>query len=388
MGSYDGAETCELVGLFLLSELQPKYGNKIGLYRDDGLAAFDESPRSIELIKKDICKTFSKHKLKITIDANKKSVDYLDINLDLVKNTFKPYMKPNNTPLYVHNKSNHPPNIIRNIPAAINKRLSNISSDENIFEQAKAPYQEALRKSGYNYTLKYSPTAENRRRRRRTRNITWYNPPYSSNVKNNIGQRFLTIIDKCFPKSNPLSKIINRNTVKLSYSCMPNVGKIIAAHNKTLLAEHRDKEAEPAKECNCRQKNECPLDGKCLKKNVIYQATVTTEDNRQETYVGLTENTFKTRYTAHKSSFRNVEKRNATALSQYIWSLEDSATPHSIKWKILASAMPYSPTSKRCNLCIKEKLFIMCKPGTGTLNTRNELVSTCRHRRKFLLAMN
>ncbi len=245
-------------GYFCYRSYNQNTATKIGLYRDDGLAAFDESPRNIELIKKDICKTFAKHKLKITIDANKKSVDYLDINLDLVKNTFKPYMKPNNTPLYVHNKSNHPPNIIRNIPAAINKRLSNISSDENIFEQAKAPYQEALRKSGYNYTLEYSPTAENRRRRRRTRNITWYNPPYSSNVKNNIGQRFLTIIDKCFPKSNPLSKIINRNTVKLSYSCMPNVGKIIAAHNKTLLAEHRDKEAEPAKECNCRQRNECP----------------------------------------------------------------------------------------------------------------------------------
>ena len=37
MGSYDGAETCELVGSFLLSQLQDLNIN-VGLYRDDGLA--------------------------------------------------------------------------------------------------------------------------------------------------------------------------------------------------------------------------------------------------------------------------------------------------------------------------------------------------------------
>ena len=35
MGSYDGAETCELVGLYLLSKLED-LGLNIGLYRDDG----------------------------------------------------------------------------------------------------------------------------------------------------------------------------------------------------------------------------------------------------------------------------------------------------------------------------------------------------------------
>jgi hypothetical protein len=39
MGSYDGAEICELVGLFILSKLEAKFGkNQVGLYRDDGLA--------------------------------------------------------------------------------------------------------------------------------------------------------------------------------------------------------------------------------------------------------------------------------------------------------------------------------------------------------------
>ena len=55
MGSFDGAETCELVGCYLLSLLTKKYGQNIGLYRDDGLAAFNVKPREMENIKKEIC---------------------------------------------------------------------------------------------------------------------------------------------------------------------------------------------------------------------------------------------------------------------------------------------------------------------------------------------
>ena len=41
MGAYDGAEICELVGIFMLSLLSKEYSsNNIGLYRDDGLSVF------------------------------------------------------------------------------------------------------------------------------------------------------------------------------------------------------------------------------------------------------------------------------------------------------------------------------------------------------------
>ena len=70
MGSFDGAETCEIVGSYILSKLTPEYGNNIGLYRDDGLAVFNKSPREIENIKKHICRTFSDHNLKITITSS------------------------------------------------------------------------------------------------------------------------------------------------------------------------------------------------------------------------------------------------------------------------------------------------------------------------------
>jgi hypothetical protein len=49
MGSFDGAESCELVGSFLLHLITMKHGNKFGLYRDDGLGIIKATPRQIEL---------------------------------------------------------------------------------------------------------------------------------------------------------------------------------------------------------------------------------------------------------------------------------------------------------------------------------------------------
>ena len=157
MGSYDGAETCELVGCYLLSQLTKIPEIDIGLYRDDGLAVINQTPQKIEKIKKEICKIFAQNNLRITIESNKKIVNFLDVTLDLTTGRFKPFSKPATTPLYVHSKSNHPPSIIRNIPEAINKRLSEISCDEDAFNEAAPQYQEALRKSGYAYTLKFKP---------------------------------------------------------------------------------------------------------------------------------------------------------------------------------------------------------------------------------------
>ena len=41
MGSYGGAEICELVSLFILNSLQERFGKNVGLYRDDGLAVIN-----------------------------------------------------------------------------------------------------------------------------------------------------------------------------------------------------------------------------------------------------------------------------------------------------------------------------------------------------------
>ena len=177
MGSWDGAEVCELVGLYLLSQLT-HLKISVGLYRDDGLAVSALKPRQAELEKKKICKIFKDNGLNITIEANVKCVNFLDVNFNLERNMFKPYMKPNDTPIYVHSQSNHPPGILKNIPQSVNRRLSTISSNQEMFEETKNPYQEALKKSGYEFELKFNPPTQNQKKSGRKRNITWFNPPF------------------------------------------------------------------------------------------------------------------------------------------------------------------------------------------------------------------
>ena len=181
MGSYDGAEICELIGAFMLSELSailPK--EEIGLYRDDGLGIMKRiGGPEIERRKKKIIEVFKKHNLSITIKTNLKVVQYLDVEFDLINNRYKPYRKPNDTPLYVNKFSNHPPNVLRQIPRGIEKRLSEISSSEEVFKEAAPIYEEALKKSGFNEKLNYQPHNQNRRRGRRK--IIWFNPPFSAN---------------------------------------------------------------------------------------------------------------------------------------------------------------------------------------------------------------
>jgi hypothetical protein len=300
-----------------------------------------------------------------------------------------PYNKPNNKPTYVNTKSNHPPTILNNIPLSVNKRLSDISSDFDSFNDAAPLYQRALTQSGYQHTLTYAPstTPNNRALRNRTRNIVWYNPPYSKNVSTNIGLKFLKLIDEEFATDKSvLHKIFNRNNVKVSYCCMPNVKQILDGHNKATLKKEINKTQPSSTTCNCRNRNECPLDGQCLKQSIIYQATVTASNSTTpQTYIGLTENTFKTRYTNHKASFNNYSKRSATELSKYIWDLKGKNITHNITWKVVRHANSYNINSKRCNLCLWEKYYIIYEPKLGSLNKRNELISACRHASKYLL---
>ena len=157
-------------------------------------------------------------------------------------------MKPNHTPTYVHRESNHPKSILQNIPLSINKRLSLISSNEEVFKSAIPPYQEALEKSGYDFKLKYEPTHVNGKRKNRPRKIIWFNPPYSGNVQTNIGAKFLSLIDKHFPVGHHLRKIINRNCVKMSYRCMPNLKQKIGMHNRQVRGNSQPQEVSG---CNC-----------------------------------------------------------------------------------------------------------------------------------------
>ena len=94
----------------------------------------------------------------------------------------------------------------------------------------------------------------------------------------------------------------------------------------------------------------------------------------------------KSRYNNHTSTFRNPKRKHSTALSRYIWNLKDTNANFSLKWKIMKRCKAYSGRTKRCSLCLHEKLFIIRHPEMATLNSRNELISSCRHRKKHLLS--
>ena len=329
MGSFDGAEICELIGLYILDNLCGIYGkNTIGLYRDDGLAVFKHisGPES-DRIRKDFIKRFKTYGLSITIEANLKVVNYLDVTFNLTNESYCPYRKPNDLPLYIDIKSNHPPSIIKHPPEAVNRQISSISCNETEFNKAKPIYEYALKSSGFTYNLSYNNENIHRKSgKNRQRNIIWYNPPYSKNVSTNIGRIFL----KHFPKHHKFYSIFNKNNIKVSYSCMENMHAIISKHNKKIL--YPSSTISSSKTCNCRIKDHCPLDNNCLSSNIIYKAKITTDNDKTgKNYIGLTEGTFKQRFTQHKLSFNNRKYASSTELSKYIWRLKDNDEEYNIK---------------------------------------------------------
>ena len=81
------------------------------------------------------------------------------------------------------------------------------------------------------------------------------------------------------------------------------MAKIIKSHNAKILGKV-DASSASDKQCNCRKKDLCPLDGACLTNNVVYKATVTTAPGDARVYIGMTEHSFKTRFNNHKVSFK------------------------------------------------------------------------------------
>ena len=247
-----------------------------------------------------------------------KIVNFLDITLNLKDGTYQPYRKPNDDPIYINNKSNHPPSILKQLPTSINKRISKLSGNQETCNTAAPNYEEALQNSNFDTHISYLPQTDSHdnqppsQKCNRNRNVIWYDPPISRNVTTNIGRLFLNLIDKHFPQSNKLHKIFNRNTLKVSYSCMDNIKSLINKHNHRIL---KQKTNQTPKEndcsCNCRKKNECPIPGRRMTNSVIYKAEVTTtEDQTTKQYIGMTSNAFKNRFRNHQKSFRHKKHQN------------------------------------------------------------------------------
>ena len=124
---------------------------------------------------------------------------------------------------------------------------------------------------------------------------------------------------------------------------------------------------------NCRNKETCPLQNKCMSKDIVYKATISTcNTNDTKHYIGMTSNTFKERFRNHIKSFNHKKYSNETELSKYVWHLKENNTDYTIKWSIIKNSISYTGGSKRCNLCSEEKRFrgLEFRPAIITIDSR------------------
>ena len=158
---------------------------------------------------------------------------------------------------------------------------------------------------------------------------------------------------------------------------------LIDKHNMKIT--RTEPSSSPERKCNCREKYNCPLNNNCLSTNFIYNALVTThEDKIGKNYICLTE--FKQRFSQHKLSLRNENYANSNELSRYILEIKYKNKDYNIKWTIIRRARQYNNIIKWCDLCLTEKLCIIKAYASTLLKKRSELVSKCRHQNKYCLA--
>ena len=280
----------------------------------------------------------------------------MDATMNPTTGTTVPYRKSDDVTNYNHAHSDHPPTITSQLPLSIETRMSALSSSEAIFNDAKGYYQEALQRSGHDHVLKYNPAPPKRRKRRR--NTIWFNPPFSKTVQTNIGKKFLQLIDTHFPPSNKFHKIFNRKTIKVSYGCMPNMGSLINAHNKKILEDNVPMQRGG---CNCRESESCPLNGECLTASLMYEGTVSSSepDYPNKFYVGISEPPFKARFGNHERDCNNEDYASTTELSKEVWKIKKRGFTPRVTWRILKQLPAYNPATKRCLLCLGEKMEIL-----------------------------
>ena len=395
MGGRDSAQISDIVGMYILDCLGRVVGqDQVGLYRDDGLMIIPDSngPKTCNIHKK-IQKVFKYIGFKVDIASNVRSVNYLDVTLNLTDGSYKPFSKNAKDPSYVNVDSNHPKHIIKQIPNSINTRINNLSANRNIFSRSKHPYNRALINSGFhnNQQLQYVPKENNNkvanRKKNRPRKVVWYNPPYCKLSNINIGKKFIDLVYRCFPEQHPLRKICNRSNLKISYSCCKNMDRIISTHNSIKLQNFMDGETNPQSNlkqpgCNCKKGDICPLDGKCQIRNTVYLAELKIrEDPRfKRYYIGISKGPWKDRFYTHARTFRNKKTDNQTSLSRKFWELKQERKTPWVTWSTLTIASTPQNLRDACQLCLEEKKNILMFPKQRLLlNQRNEMTSKCPH---------
>ena len=116
--------------------------------------------------------------------------------------------------------------------------------------------------------------------------------------------------------------------------------------------------AEIGESCNCRNKNNCPLDGKCLTPNIIYEEQITSNQlsYKQKIYIGTAETDFKHSFSNHTKSFNLEHYENDTELSKEYWAIKPNHFTLKVTWIIIRKCTSFNTTKRKCYLCLNEKL--------------------------------
>ena len=126
------------------------------------------------------------------------------------------------------------------------------------------------------------------------------------------------------------------------------MGSIISSHNKHILRSNNTEYG-----CNCKNRDECPLENKCLTLRIVYRADVTNNKTDQHKYYyGISDTQFKGRYENHKMSFKNRSRLSASDLSKYYRKLLDNSTVPAINFSI-AKHVKGNTSINNCNLLMK-----------------------------------
>ena len=92
------------------------------------------------------------------------------MTFDLDNNAYKPFRKENNKSIYINRHSNHPPNILKQLPKSIEKRISETLSNKDNFDESIKPYKDALKETGFREALNYIAQTTNKIKKKKVEN--------------------------------------------------------------------------------------------------------------------------------------------------------------------------------------------------------------------------
>ena len=132
------------------------------------------------------------------------------MTLKLNDGSFRPCDKPDDIIQYINKESNHPPYLIKHLPAYIEKRLLSNFSDEKIFQESAIYYEDTLNKAGYlDKVVHHAPSASNQENKNKNyqRNVIRFNLSYSKSATTRIAQSFLHL-NIHLPKNHTFKPLI------------------------------------------------------------------------------------------------------------------------------------------------------------------------------------